>query len=61
MGSQRHRRHAHHHVREETLRLPAWAFFDNYTDRVMAQCVNTPTPKWSQRLAGFDALTWDQC
>ncbi|QOY92121.1 MBL fold metallo-hydrolase [Paludibaculum fermentans] len=38
-----------------------WALFDNYTDRVMVQCVNTLTPKWSTRLAGFDAFIWDQC
>src|SRR5262249_1987722 len=31
-----------------------WAFFDNYIDRVAAQCVNTLTPKWSSKLAGFD-------
>jgi glyoxylase-like metal-dependent hydrolase (beta-lactamase superfamily II) len=38
-----------------------WAFFDNYIDRVAAQCVNTLTPKWSNKLAGFDAFIWDQC
>lgn len=38
-----------------------WAVFDNYTDRVMVQCVNALTPKWSTKLAGFDALIWDQC
>jgi glyoxylase-like metal-dependent hydrolase (beta-lactamase superfamily II) len=31
-----------------------WAGFDNYIDRVAAQCVNTLTPKWSTRVAGFD-------
>jgi len=38
-----------------------WAGFDNYIDRVAAQCVNTLTPKWSARLAAFDAFVWDQC
>jgi glyoxylase-like metal-dependent hydrolase (beta-lactamase superfamily II) len=38
-----------------------WAFFDNYIDRVAAQCVNTLTPKWSSRLAAFDVWVWDQC
>jgi glyoxylase-like metal-dependent hydrolase (beta-lactamase superfamily II) len=38
-----------------------WAFFDNYIDRVAAQCVNTLTPKWSNRLGGFDVYVWDQC
>jgi len=38
-----------------------WAAFDNYIDRVAAHCVNTLTPKWSTRLAGFDVYVWDQC
>ena len=38
-----------------------WALFDNYIDRVAGQCVNTLTPKWSSRLAGFDVYIWDQC
>ena len=38
-----------------------WALFDNYTDRVMVQCVNILTPRWSAKLAAFDALIWDQC
>lgn len=38
-----------------------WALFDNYTDRVMVQCVNSLAPKWSTKLAAFDALVWDQC
>jgi glyoxylase-like metal-dependent hydrolase (beta-lactamase superfamily II) len=42
-------------------RANPWALFDNYTDRVMVQCVGVLTPKWSTRLAGFDALIWDQC
>ena len=29
--------------------------------RVAAQCVNTLTPKWSTKLAGFDVYVWDQC
>jgi len=38
-----------------------WAFFDNYIDRVAAQCVNTLTPKWSTKLAAYDVFIWDQC
>ena len=38
-----------------------WAFFDSYIDRVAGQCVNTLTPKWSNKLGGFDVYIWDQC
>jgi glyoxylase-like metal-dependent hydrolase (beta-lactamase superfamily II) len=38
-----------------------WAIFDNYIDRVVIQCVNALTPKWSKKLAGFDVYIWDQC
>lgn len=38
-----------------------WAVFDNYIDRVAAQCVNSLTPKWQSRLAAFDVYIWDQC
>ena len=38
-----------------------WAVFDNFIDRVAAQCVNALTPKWSSRLAAFDVYVWDQC
>jgi len=38
-----------------------WAVFDNYIDRVVIQCVNTLTPKWSTKLAGYDVYIWDQC
>lgn len=38
-----------------------WALFDNYIDRVAGQCVNTLTPKWSNKLAAFDVYIWDQC
>jgi glyoxylase-like metal-dependent hydrolase (beta-lactamase superfamily II) len=38
-----------------------WAVFDNYIDRVAAQCVNRLTPKWSTKLAAFDVFVWDQC
>ena len=38
-----------------------WALFDSYIDQVAAQCVNTLTPKWSNKLAGFDVYIWDQC
>ena len=41
--------------------LNPWAVFDNYIDRVVIQCVNTLTPKWSKRLAAFDVYIWDQC
>jgi glyoxylase-like metal-dependent hydrolase (beta-lactamase superfamily II) len=38
-----------------------WAVFDDYIDRVVIRCVNTLTPKWSSKLAGFDVYIWDQC
>jgi hypothetical protein len=38
-----------------------WAVFDDFIDRVAAQCVNTLTPEWSGRLAAFDVYIWDQC
>ena len=38
-----------------------WAVYDNYIDRVAGQCVNTLTPKWSTKLAGYDVFIWDQC
>jgi len=38
-----------------------WAGFDDYIDRVAAQCVSALTPKWSARLAAFDVYVWDQC
>lgn len=38
-----------------------WAIYDNYIDRVAGQCVNTVTPKWSTKLAGYDVFIWDQC
>ena len=38
-----------------------WAFYGNYIDRVVIQCVNELTPKWSTKLAGYDVYIWDQC
>jgi glyoxylase-like metal-dependent hydrolase (beta-lactamase superfamily II) len=38
-----------------------WAVFDDYIDRVAAQCVERLTPKWSAKLAAFDVYVWDQC
>ena len=38
-----------------------WAVFGNYIDRVVIQCVDALTPKWSTRLAGYDVYIWDQC
>jgi hypothetical protein len=38
-----------------------WAVFGNYIDRVVIQCVNDLTPKWSAKLAGFDAASIAQC
>lgn len=38
-----------------------WAFYDHYIDRVVVDCVNELTPKWSSKLAGFDVYIWDQC
>ncbi|HEY9402998.1 MAG TPA: MBL fold metallo-hydrolase [Pyrinomonadaceae bacterium] len=42
-------------------RANPWAGFDNYIDRVAAQCVNALTSKWSNKLAAFDVYIWDQC
>ncbi len=42
-------------------RTNPWAVFDNYIDRVVIQCVNALTPKWSTKLAGYDVYIWDQC
>ena len=39
----------------------AWAGFDDYIDRVTIHCVNAVTPKWKNRLAGFDVFIYDQC
>jgi len=38
-----------------------WAMAGNYIDRVVIQCVNELTPKWSTRLAAYDVYIWDQC
>jgi glyoxylase-like metal-dependent hydrolase (beta-lactamase superfamily II) len=38
-----------------------WAVYGNYIDRVVIQCVNDLTPKWSGTLASFDVFIWDQC
>jgi glyoxylase-like metal-dependent hydrolase (beta-lactamase superfamily II) len=38
-----------------------WALADSYVDRVTLKCVNTMTPKWATRLAGFDAYIWEHC
>jgi hypothetical protein len=38
-----------------------WAVFDHFIDRVVIDCVNQVTPKWSSRLAAFDVYIWDQC
>jgi glyoxylase-like metal-dependent hydrolase (beta-lactamase superfamily II) len=38
-----------------------WAVYDDYIDRVAGQCVDAVTPKWSKKLAAFDAWIWDQC
>ncbi len=38
-----------------------WAGFDNYIDRVVIDCMNKLTPKWSTRLAAYDVYIWDQC
>ena len=38
-----------------------WAVYGNYIDRVVVQCVNELTPKWSGKLAGYDVYIWDQC
>ena len=38
-----------------------WAMVGDYTARVATQCVATLTPKWKNRLGGFDVFVWDQC
>ena len=38
-----------------------WATAGNYIDRVVIQCVNKLTPKWSNKLAGYDVFIWEQC
>lgn len=38
-----------------------WAVYGNYIDRVVIQCVNELTPKWSTKLGGYDVYIWDQC
>ena len=38
-----------------------WAVYDHYIDRVVVDCVNALTPKWSSKLAAFDVFIWDQC
>jgi glyoxylase-like metal-dependent hydrolase (beta-lactamase superfamily II) len=38
-----------------------WALFDDYIDRVAAQCVDALAPKWASKLAAFDVYIWDQC
>ena len=38
-----------------------WAVYGNYIDRVVIQCVNELTPKWSTKLAAYDVYIWDQC
>ena len=44
-----------------TVAENSWAVFDDYIDRVVIQCVNEVTPKWLDKLGGFDAFIWDQC
>jgi glyoxylase-like metal-dependent hydrolase (beta-lactamase superfamily II) len=38
-----------------------WAVYGNYIDRVVIKSVNSLTPKWSKKLAGYDVYIWDQC
>jgi glyoxylase-like metal-dependent hydrolase (beta-lactamase superfamily II) len=38
-----------------------WAFFDNFIDRDVVQCMNALEPRWKDRLAGYDVFIWDQC
>lgn len=42
-------------------RTNPWAVFDSYIDRVVIECVNQLTPRWSGKLAAFDVYVWDQC
>jgi glyoxylase-like metal-dependent hydrolase (beta-lactamase superfamily II) len=46
---------------DATDKTNPWAVFDNYIDRVVIECVNALTPKWSTKLAGYDVYIWDQC
>ncbi|MCY1364314.1 Metallo-beta-lactamase superfamily protein [compost metagenome] len=39
----------------------SWAATRDWMDRVTNHCVNAVTPKWSERLAGFDVWIYDQC
>ncbi|MEQ9569862.1 MAG: MBL fold metallo-hydrolase [Longimicrobiales bacterium] len=41
--------------------LQPWAIFDTFIDEVVRQCVEELTPRWADRLAGFDVFIWDQC
>ncbi|MCW6530776.1 MBL fold metallo-hydrolase [Sphingomonas sp. MMSM20] len=38
-----------------------WAVIADYTGRVARTCVATMTPRWKDRIAGFDTFIWDQC
>jgi glyoxylase-like metal-dependent hydrolase (beta-lactamase superfamily II) len=38
-----------------------WGVFDNYIDRVVVECVNALTPKWQDKMSGFDVFIYDQC
>jgi glyoxylase-like metal-dependent hydrolase (beta-lactamase superfamily II) len=44
-----------------TVAENGWALYDDYIDRDVIQCVNEVTPKWQDKLAGFDVFIWDQC
>lgn len=41
--------------------MQPWAIFDSFVDDVAAMCVESLTPKWGDRLAGYDVFIWDQC
>ena len=46
---------------EAADRSNPWAVFDHFIDRVVIDCVNQLTPKWSTKLAAYDVYVWDQC
>jgi glyoxylase-like metal-dependent hydrolase (beta-lactamase superfamily II) len=46
---------------EAADRSNPWAVFDHFIDRVVIDCVNKLTPKWSTKLAAYDVYVWDQC
>lgn len=38
-----------------------WGVFDNFLDRVIVKCAASMTPKWQNRLSGFEVFIYEQC